>query len=306
MNRAKRFSILAAALAAALIVASGVTGLSADAQAPGAQSYEMQIMDWRRGRFERLTSETGYLTQVGLEWLQEGENRLGRQADSTIPMPGGPEDWGTVTVDGDSIVYRPAAGADILVDGESVDEVVLQPDSAGRPTLVSHGDHSFYAIFRESYALRIKDRNGPDRVGFRGIESYDIQPGWRTDAHFIPAEEGTTIDIANILGQTSPTPVYGTVEFERDGKKHSLIGLGDQDSTSMWFLFADRTSGRDTYGAGRFLYSDGLPENGRVVVDFNKAYNPPCAFNDYSTCPLPPQENRLDLAVTAGEKKYEK
>jgi uncharacterized protein (DUF1684 family) len=98
--------------------------------------------------------------------------------------------------------------------------------------------------------------------------------------------------------------VYGTLEFERDGKSHNLIALGEESSQSLWFLFADKTSGHETYGAGRYLYSDGMPENGRLVVDFNKAYNPPCAFNEFSTCPLTPQQNRLRMAVRAGEKKY--
>ncbi len=120
----------------------------------------------------------------------------------------------------------------------------------------------------------------------------------------ILAEDGATIDIANVLGQLEPSAVMGHFEFERDGKTHRLVMLGDEDSESLWIIFADRTNGHDTYGAGRFLYSDGMPENGQLVVDFNKSYNPPCAFNDYSTCPLPPQENRLDLSVTAGEKGY--
>ena len=102
----------------------------------------------------------------------------------------------------------------------------------------------------------------------------------------------------------SLSPVYGYAEFERDGKVYRLLGLGDENSGSLWFLFADRTSGRETYGAGRYLYSDGMPENGKLVIDFNKAYIPPCAFSDYATCPLPPHQNRLDLAVTAGEKDY--
>ena len=159
-------------------------------------------------------------------------------------------------------------------------------------------------IFRESYALRVKDRQAPVLKAFNGVETYGIQPDWRYEARFIPAEEGQTIEIGNVLGQLNPTPVYGYAEFERDGKTFRLLGLGDEESDSLWFLFADRTSGRETYGAGRFLYSDGMPEGGRVVVDFNKAYNPPCAFNEYSTCPLPPQANRMDLFVTAGEKDY--
>jgi len=102
----------------------------------------------------------------------------------------------------------------------------------------------------------------------------------------------------------SDSSVYGTFEFEMNGKTHSLLGLGTAKSERLWFIFADRTSGHGTYGAGRFLYSDGMPENGRLTVDFNKAYNPPCAFNTYSTCPLPPGRNRMDLKVTAGEKDF--
>ncbi len=107
-----------------------------------------------------------------------------------------------------------------------------------------------------------------------------------------------------MLGQLIPSPVYGRFEFERDGNTYRMVAIGDEDSESLELMFADRSNSHSTYGAGRFVYSDGMPENGRLVVDFNKAYNPPCAFNDYSTCPLPVQENRLNLAVTAGEKDF--
>jgi uncharacterized protein (DUF1684 family) len=118
------------------------------------------------------------------------------------------------------------------------------------------------------------------------------------------AGEGQVIEIGNVLGQLLEMPVYGYLEFEAEGKSHRLAAIGDETSETLWFIFADRTSGNETYGAGRFLYSDGMPENGKLLLDFNKAYNPPCAFNEYSTCPLPPLENRLDLRVTAGEKTF--
>jgi uncharacterized protein (DUF1684 family) len=177
-------------------------------------------------------------------------------------------------------------------------------DDEDEPTVVASGDLSFHVIHRGSYALRLKDRRAPTLVGFTGIENYPVDDSWRFDARFVPAEPGRTIEIADVLGQVNPMPVLGTVEFERGGESYRLLGLAEEDSEALWFLFADRTNGRETYGAGRFLYSDGLPENGRVIIDFNKAYNPPCAFTDYSTCPLPPQQNRLDLAVTAGEKDF--
>jgi uncharacterized protein (DUF1684 family) len=281
-----------------------VTAFAEAEDAAVAQSHEEQIKDWRQARDERLASDSGWMTLVGLEWLQEGENRVGSGASSTVKIPGGPALWGTIHVDGDELRFVPAPDSGVSVNGETATEVMLVADIAGEPTLISSGKLSFYVIFRESYALRIKDSLAPALQEFTGVKTYDFQPDWRYNARFVPAQEGQTIEIANVLGHFSLSPVYGVVEFERDGVDYRLLALGDEDSESLWFLFADRTSGRETYGAGRFLYSDGMPENGRLLVDFNKAYNPPCAFNEYSTCPLPPQQNRLDLAVTAGEKDY--
>lgn len=267
-------------------------------------AHEKQIGEWRSARHARLASDNGWLTLVGLEWLHEGENRVGSSPSSTARIPGGPADWGTVFVDGDKLTFVPAQGSDVLIDGIRAAETPLVADNQGKPTVVSSGDLSFYVIFRQSYALRIKDRKARVLQEFTGVTNYDFQPDWRIEARFVPAEEGQTIEIGNVLGQLSPSAVYGYAEFEREGRKYRLLGLGEADSESVWFLFADRTTGNETYGAGRFLYSDGMPIDGRLVIDFNKAYNPPCVFNDYSTCPLPPQQNRLDLAITAGEKDY--
>lgn len=266
--------------------------------------HQEQISDWRQRRHERLASEDGWLTLVGLEWLVEGENPIGSSPANSIMVPGGPKIWGSVFVEGDEIRFIPVEGTDVLIDGDPASEVQLLADSQGVPTVVSSGNLSFYVIFRESYALRIKDAKAATLLEFEGMDNFEFQPDWRFEASFIPAEKGQTIEIANVLGQVSPSPVYGYAEFEREGKTYRLMGLGDENSESVWFLFADRTSGRETYGAGRYLYSDGLPSEGRLVIDFNKAYNPPCVFSEYATCPLTPQENRLDLAVTAGEKNY--
>ncbi len=267
-------------------------------------SHEDQIKEWRQSRNARLASDSGWMTLVGLEWLQEGENTVGSDPTSTAKIPGGPANWGTLFLNGDELRFTPAAGSGVTVNDATVVDAMLVADNQGTPSVVRSGDLSFYVIFRESYGLRIKDRKAPALLDFSSVPAYPIQQDWKFDARFIPAADDQTIEIANVLGYLSPTPVYGYAEFEREEQTYRLLGLGDENAESMWFLFADRTSGKETYGAGRFLYSDGLPENGRVLVDFNKAYNPPCAFNDYSTCPLPPQENRLDLPVTAGEKDY--
>lgn len=266
--------------------------------------HEKQISEWRQARHERLSSDNGWLTLVGLEWLQEGENRVGSSPSSSARIPGGPLEWGSIYLADDKLRFVLATGSGVMVDGAAAPEAPLVADNRGEPTVVSYGDLSFYVIYRESYALRIKDRKAATLREFTGVKSYDFGRDWRFEGRFIPANEGQSIDIANVLGQLSPTPVHGYVEFERNGETYRLLGLGEENSESVWFLFADRTSGRETYGAGRFLYSDGMPKDGKLVIDFNKAYNPPCAFTDYSTCPLPPQQNRLDLAVTAGEKDY--
>lgn len=291
--------IVLTALLSLLAVSPGV-GASED----GLSGYDEQIREWRQARNDRLADPDGWMTLVGLEWLNEGANSVGAGENNDARIPGGPERWGVILVEGDAIVFRPEPGNGVTVDGETVQEARLVADDQGEPTVVRHGDLNFHVIHRESYALRVKDRRAPALLAFEGVPVYDIQPDWLIEGRFLPAEEGTTIEIANVLGQTSPAPVFGTFEFDRDGETFSLLALGSEESSSLWFLFADKTSGRETYGAGRFLYSEGMPENGRLAVDFNKAYNPPCAFNDYSTCPLPPQQNRLRLAVRAGEKKY--
>jgi uncharacterized protein (DUF1684 family) len=272
--------------------------------ASATSEYEAEISEWRRQRHARLASDSGWLTLVGMEWLQEGVNRLGSGDDVDIRVPGGPAEWGTITVRGEELVFDAYAGADVAVDGLPASQTRLVPDAEGAPTVISSGNLSMYVILRGSYALRIKDRQAPTLLAFTGIDTYPIDSGWRFNARFIPAEPGQTIEIANVLGQIEQMAVGGFAEFDRDGQSYRLLGLETDAGDSLWFLFADRTSGRETYGAGRFLYSDGLPADGRLVVDFNKAYNPPCAFSDYSTCPLPPQQNRLDLAVTAGEKDF--
>jgi uncharacterized protein (DUF1684 family) len=287
-----------------LLISSLLAFIPLTALAQSAPSHEDQINEWRQSRNERLADDSGWMTLVGLEWLQEGENTVGSDPASTAKIPGGPDNWGTLFLAGEELRFVPAAGSGVTVNEAMVADAMLVADNQDTPSVVRSGDLSFYVIFRESYGLRIKDRKAPALLNFSSVPVYTIQQDWKFNARFIPATDGQTIEIANVLGHLSPTPVYGYAEFERDGQTYRLLGLGDEDSESMWFLFADRTSGKETYGAGRFLYSDGLPENGRVVVDFNKAYNPPCAFNDYSTCPLPPHENRLDLAVTAGEKDY--
>ena len=270
----------------------------------GGDVHRQVVENWRADRHASLLAPDGYLSQVGLEWLRDGENRIGSAADNDIRLSGGPALWGSVLVENDQVRFVRAEDQQVTIDGELITEARLIPDTEGEATTVRHGTFSFYVIFRESFALRVKDTQAAARLSFKGVENYPINEDWLINGRFTPARKGTTIEIVNVLGQVSDSAVLGTFEFEKDGKSHSLLGLEDEDTEDVWFIFADRTSGHGTYGAGRFLHSDAMPEDGRLTVDFNKAYNPPCAFNPYSTCPLPPQRNRMDLKVTAGEKDF--
>lgn len=268
------------------------------------ENHQQAIEAWRASRHERLEQPDGWLTLVGLEWLEDGETRIGSAADNDIQLSGGPAYWGSVVLQGNRLHFKSIDPDTVKVNDESLPYTELIPDTEGEPTVISSGTLSINVIFRESYALRIKDSTAKALKNFNGVDNFPIDESWCVDGRFIPAEEGAVIEITNVLGQVSESPVFGTFEFVKDGKTHTLLGLGTADSESLWFIFADRTTGHGTYGAGRYLYSDGMPEKGRLRVDFNKAYNPPCAFNPYSTCPIPPQSNRMDLWVMAGEKDF--
>jgi len=267
-------------------------------------AYTQTIADWRAQRFEGLSKTDGWLTLIALKWLKEGENRVGSGAENDIRLTGGPDIWGSVILDEDQLRFVNADTANVSINQKPLAQATMVADTEGEPTIISSGRFSFYVIYRESYALRVKDAQAPALLNFKGVDNFPINESWRVNGHFTQAPPNETIEIVNVLGQVSPTPVAGSFEFEMNGRKYSLLALQAEGDERVWFIFADRTSGHGTYGAGRFLYSEGMPENNRLTVDFNKSYNPPCAFNPYSTCPLPPQRNRLDLAVTAGEKDF--
>lgn len=268
------------------------------------ENHRQDVEAWRAAREERLRQPDGWLTLVGLEWLKDGENRIGSAGDNDIRLGGGPDHWGSVILKDGRLKFINADPENVNVDGVPMASAELVADTEGEPTIISSGTLRINAIYRESYALRIKDSLAGTLQNFHGVDNYPIDDAWLIDGRFSRAEDGTSVEIVNVLGQVSASPVYGTFEFEKDGKTYRLLALGDEDSKSLWFIFTDRTTGHGTYGAGRYLYSEGMPENGHLTVDFNKAYNPPCAFNPYSTCPIPPQENRLDLWVLSGEKNF--
>ena len=282
--------------------------LAATATALTPQQHAEQVEQWRSERVERLQRPDGWLSLVGLHWLDPGSHSIGSAAGNDIVLAVGPPQLGTIALEDGSVRFTPAEAAPVRIDGAApAGTVVLAPDSSGKPTQVSldDGRAGFIVIERGGrLGLRVKDAAAKTLVEFSGIESFPIDPSWRIDARFEAHPPGKTIDIASVINTLEPMPNPGAVVFERDGATHRLEAVDEGDG-QLFLIFADRTSGKSTYGAGRFLYAD-PPAAGsdRVVVDFNRAYNPPCALNAYSTCPLPPPENRLDLEVTAGEKTY--
>lgn len=284
-----------AALATAIVAGTAIAATTA---------YPDEIKTWREQRTERLTAPEGWLSLVGLHWLDKGTHSIGSAADNDIVLSIGPPKLGSVTLDGAIVTLALAEGVEASIGDTAARTAPLVADSSGSPTVVRIGQTSFSLIERSSrYGLRVRDPQAKSRSGFVGIDYFEIDPAWRFEARFEAHPAGRTIDIVNVLDMLEPTKNPGVVVFEKNGKQYRLEALDDTGDGQLFLIFADRTNGKTTYGPGRFLYAP-PPVDGKTVVDFNRAYNPPCAFSAYSTCPLPPPENRLDVAVQAGEKKY--
>jgi uncharacterized protein (DUF1684 family) len=292
-------------LAASIAGVQMMSGKVEEAPPAKPQSYDAEITKWRTERVERLKAPNGWLSLIGLHWLKEGKNTIGTDKKNDIVLAAGPDFLGTVMLAKGKTSIELNPKVPTAIDGKPAKKSVLLDDASPKPTVVSFGTASFYVIDRNGKkGLRVKDTNAKTRTGFTGIENYPIDPKWRVEAKFTPFNPPHTLEIPNVIGQVDKMPVPGKVEFERDGKKYTLLPvLEEPDAKELWFIFADKTSAKETYGGGRFLYSE-MPKDGKVIVDFNKAYNPPCAFTPHATCPLAPPENRLGVAVTAGEKKY--
>jgi uncharacterized protein (DUF1684 family) len=205
--------------------------------------------------------------------------------------------------------FQPENTVPVTLDGAPAEgRIKLTPDSQGLPSVIGFkgGEASFIVIERGGkLALRVRDSQAPRLLGFTGIDYYAIDRAFRVEAQFTPHEAGRTMEIVNILGMIEPMLNPGTVSFSLGEQMFTLEAL-DEGDHRLFFVFADRTSGQGSYPAGRFVYAEYPGADGKTILDFNKAYNPPCAFNPYSTCPMPPPENRLDVAITAGEKQPRK
>jgi uncharacterized protein len=283
---------------------------AADSITPqSAEDYRQKIETFRKERNEGLKREDGWLTLVGLFWLKPGENRLGSDPGNAVILPEGkaPALAGVLTREGDKVHLTVEPGVALTADGKEIKPgqpgIDLQIDASGKPTVLELGSLNFYVIKRgDRLGVRIKDRQSPLRASFKGLDTYPIRPEWRIVARFEPYKD-KKIPIANIVGLVEDNPSPGAVVFEWQGKTYRIDALEGSPEGGLFLVFGDKTNGKETYGAGRFLDTD-PPKDGKVVVDFNTAYNPPCAFTAFATCPLPPAQNKLAVAIEAGEKDF--
>lgn len=304
-RRARLAALLAGGVLLSLL--HPAAGAGAPKAATPDTSYRQEIETWRKERFDSLKTEDGWFSVVGLFWLDEGENRFGSDpGGNQVILPEGrsPKVAGSLVREGKSVRVRVEPGAEVTLDGKPVTGAVeLKSDAAGEPSILHLGSLRFYLIERgDKIGVRVKDSQSPALAAFHGLDYFPIQPAWRIEARFEPYQPARKVAIPNILGQVADEDSPGAVVFDWRGKTYRLDALGSVEK-GLFLIFADETNGRDTYGAGRFLET-GPPKDGKVVVDFNTAYNPPCAFTSFATCPLPPPQNKLALRVEAGEKKY--
>jgi uncharacterized protein (DUF1684 family) len=267
------------------------------------QAYASEIEQWRAKRLAGLTSESGWLTLIGLFWLKEGRNTVGSDAANDIVVPKVPPRAGEFVLANGVVTFSTPHAKTFLVEGAPISSLELKHDLDEKPTIVRVGSLSFQIIKREDrLGVRVKDKDNSDRANFSGLEYFPADPKWRIEARFEPYSPPKQVPILNVLNMETDEPSPGAVAFEVGGKTYRLDAITERGETQYFMIFADATRGKETYGAGRYLYVDPPDANNRIVIDFNKAYSPPCAFTNYATCPLPPQQNILPIAIEAGEK----
>jgi len=258
-----------------------------------ASPYVTETEKWRSEREAKLKEPGGWLSVAGLFWLHEGANMVGSDPQSDIVLPASaPKRAGVLRLHAGEAKYEPASGI----------PVILKPDDPGPPDVVNIGSVALTIIKRaDRMGVRLRDPDAPTRAHFTGLKWFPIAESWRVEAKWVAYPQPKKIAITNILGMTDLEPSPGYAEFSIKGKTLRLEPVTEDNE--LFFMFRDQTSGKTTYGAGRFLYAP-IPAGATVTLDFNRVENPPCAFTAFATCPLPPKQNWLPVAIEAGEKKY--
>lgn len=270
---------------------------------PDPAAYAGEINAWRADRAEFLKGPRGYVNLVGLYWLEKDRYRIGAAADNDIVFPSKAAGRiGELEVTPDGVVLTAEPGVEVLHDGSPVERLLLADDTTDNPVTVTHGPLAWKIIRRDArYALRLRDYEHPGIAAFPDMQWYAVDPAWRIEASLRPYSEPRVLNVDTTiegLGFHPESP--GKLVFAAGGETHELEAYISGDS--LFIIFADRTTGRDTYPAGRYMYLDMPDSDGNTIIDFNKAFSPPCAYNDFATCPVASPRNRLALRVEAGEK----
>jgi uncharacterized protein (DUF1684 family) len=267
--------------------------------------YQEEITQWRQKREASLKAEDGWLSVSGLFWLKEGYNRIGTSPNSTVKLPRGPANAAILTMHTNRVLHIVAnPGASITVNGKPVTSADLRSDENGAtPDVVGIGNLKMFVIHRGSKnAIRLKDPEAATRRQFTGLKWFPIQPAWKIEAKFVTYPQPKKMVFETMVGEKEEDVSPGYAEFQKNGQQFRLEATAE--GNSLFFVFRDKTAGKSTYPAARFLYS-AMPKDGKVVLDFNRAYNPPCVFTAFATCPLPTPQNRLTIEIPAGEMMYQ-
>jgi len=268
-----------------------------------AERYEQCLSDWKAKRLEFLKGEDGYLNLAGLFWLKEGPNTFGSDPSNNLVFPGKPgKNLGTFTLRDDLVTMSVNENYDVLITGRRVGRAVMRDDTSGDPIVASHGSLSWIIIRRDNqFAVRLRDFEHPSLQNFPPIDSYPVNEDYRINATLHPYPEPRIIRVDTVIAGLDYNPWSpGVVRFELDGAAYELEAY--DAGSELFMVFGDRTSGRETYPAGRFLYARKPDKGGEFTLDFNTAHNPPCAFNEFATCPIASARNRLPVRIPAGER----
>lgn len=262
-------------------------------------AYQQSFEKWKAELVDDLKQE--WLPLAGLFWLKPGENSFGSDAKNAVVFPKGPAHAGSFVLQGKTVRVTFAPGVNAVIAGKPAITAELQPDTTGDPTVVELGNLRLHLIVRgERVGIRLKDLDSDAARQYPGPQFFPLDLSYRVTATWLPSDGKQTVDVPNVLGDVSPTPIAGTAVFKINGQELRLTDLGGDAAKGLFFVFSDPTSKTETYPGGRFLKT-GPVTGGTVVLDFNRAYNPPCAVTPYATCPLAPKENRLSVPIHAGE-----
>jgi uncharacterized protein (DUF1684 family) len=269
-------------------------------------TYQDEITKWRADHEAELKTDSGWLTVAGLFWLKDGVNTIGAGSGFDVELTENFKQgkFGEINFQNGKASLKIENGVEALTDGKQVSEIELVSDEKGKPTVIQTGSQTFYLIKREErFGIRLKDKNSKQRSNFTGLKWFPIDEKYKIEATFEAFPEPKEVLIPNVLGGNFKMKSPGILRFKLKGKKYTLDPVTEEGSDELFIIFRDATSRTETYGAGRFLYT-AKPLGGKVILDFNKSENPPCAFTSFATCPLPPPQNRLNIKITAGEKRF--